>query len=109
MKSTMEYRKFEKNRKKILSFIMNFIHAENLKFIDDFPIKISDVYIFLIEKYGELPNLSIFIKNANKISTTFFKINTNIKKKEFLEELLNQLNCEFKYILKDLIPIKNKK
>lgn len=106
MKTTIEYRKLEESRKRILSFIMDFIHAENLKFIDNFPIKISETYMTLIKKYGELPNLNIFIKNVNKIRTTFFKINTNIKKKEFLEELLNQLNREFKYILKDLIPIK---
>jgi len=90
----------ENNKKRILSLVMDFIRAEGLKFIDDYPIRISRVYLSLIEESSELPNHETFIKKTGSIRTSFFKINPAITKKRFLEDLLHQLNRESKPILR---------
>lgn len=81
---------------------MDFVRAEDLKFNDDFPIKIANLYSSLIEEKSELPNQGTFLKRVNKIRTTFFRLNTGIIKRKFLEELLSELNQEFEPILNEI-------
>lgn len=89
-------------RRRILSIVMDFIHAEDLKLNDDFPLKITHVYVSLIQKHSELPNRQSFTIETRKIKTTFFKLNTTITKKKFLENLLAELNREIKPILDEI-------
>lgn len=92
----------ENVKKRILSKIMDFIHAEDLKFSDDFPIKIANSYVSLIKEKSELPNPKSYFKKVNRIRTTFFRLNTGITKRGFLEDLLNELNREFEPILSEI-------
>jgi hypothetical protein len=92
----------ENVKKRILSKIMDFIHAEDLRFNDDFPIKIANLYVSLIEEKSELPNQKLYLKSVNKIRTTFFRLNTGITKKRLLEDLLNELNREFEPIFNEI-------
>lgn len=92
----------ESMKKRILSKIMDLIHAEDLKFNDDFPIKIANSYVSLIKEKSELPNPKSYLKRVNKIKTTFFRLNTRITKRRFLEDLLNELNSEFEPIVNEI-------
>ena len=96
----------ERTRKRILSYVMNQIHSCNLKWNDDFPLQIVDVYISFIESAGELPTTKSFVKRASRIKTTFFKLN-HIKKVSFLEEILQALNRKFSGVLKEIEKQRN--
>lgn len=89
-------------KKRILSKIMDFIHAEDLRFNDDFPIKIANTYVSLIAEKSELPDMASYFKKVDGIRTTFFRLNTRITKRGFLEDLLSELNREFEPILSEL-------
>lgn len=92
----------EKARRRVLSVVMDFIHVEDLEFNDNFPAKITHAYISLIEESGSPPEQRHFIRAANRIRTTFFKLNTKVTKKDFLENLLVELNQEIKPILEEI-------
>lgn len=89
-------------QRRILSAVMDFIRTEDLTFKDDFPLKITHVYISLLEKSSEPPNRQAFLIEANKIRTTFFRLNTNLRKRNFLENLLAELDREIKPILNEI-------
>ena len=91
----------KRTRKRILSYVMDFIHSYGLKWNDDFPSEIANVYVSIIENTHKLPNTRLFLAKARKIKTTFFKLNY-IKKSEFLKEILQALNKKFKNIFEEL-------
>ena len=91
----------ERTRKRILSYVMDYIHSCGLKWNDDFPSEIVKTYISIIESTYELPSARLFLTKTRRIKTTFFKLN-HIKKVNFLQEILQALNRKFKDILKEV-------
>jgi hypothetical protein len=79
---------------------LDFIHVEELHVGDDFPIKIARTYVSLLEEQGRLPDSDLFLREAEKVRTTFFKMNARLSKRPFLNALLKTLNIEIAPLLK---------
>jgi len=85
----------QNERKLVLSHIMNLIHSNGLQWNDDFPSDVATVFVSLVEEHKKLPDTISFLEKAQRIKTTFFQLNHPLKRKEFFDELLNELNKKF--------------
>lgn len=81
---------------------MDLIHAEGLLSSDDFPIKIARTYVSLLEEHGKLPDLDVFLRKAERVRTTFFRLNARLSKRAFLKDLLKALNAEVTPLLQEV-------
>lgn len=73
----------------ILSIILDYIKANNLEVIDDFPIKFKDIIVKSIKNDKKIPEFEIIKKKTDRMRTNFFMINRNITKKEFIENIIS--------------------
>ncbi len=79
-------------RKRVHSLVLDFIRSEDLVSKDGFPQDISRVYVQILEEEGGLPSTSVFLARAQKVKTSFFRLNTGITRPEFTRALLDELN-----------------
>ncbi|MFX0138902.1 MAG: CHAT domain-containing protein [Candidatus Hodarchaeota archaeon] len=73
----------------ILSIIMDYINDNDLKVIDDFPIFVKNILCSYMEKNKTRPKYEELIIEVDKIKTSFFKINNEITKKKFINDIIN--------------------
>lgn len=72
----------------IFSIIMDYIKANNLNVVDDFPIHLKNVLCSFIRENKEKPKYKQIKKETDKIKSSFFKINKNITKKAFIVDII---------------------
>lgn len=86
----------------MMSAVLDFIHAEDLRLNDSFPSDVTRVYASMIDETGDLPSPQSFSERAKRIRTTFFRVNTTIRKMSFLEDLGDVFNRQTEPFLDDI-------
>ncbi|MCK4443482.1 MAG: hypothetical protein KAW09_02995, partial [Thermoplasmata archaeon] len=93
--------------RRALSVVMDFIHAEDMRSTDDFPMKIARLYISLMDDENRYSNRQAFMRKAEKIRTTFFRMNPSLTKRDFLGRLFDELDSEIPPLLDELRILKH--
>ncbi len=86
----------------MMSVVMDFIQSEDLRLTDGFPSDVTRVYASMIKETGDLPSPQSFSEKARKIRTTFFRINTTIRRMNFFEDLGAELNQQTEPLLDEI-------
>jgi len=76
--------------RKLLSYIMEFIHKNDYKDLDGFASKLTRAYCELLQKSPNKVAQNDFLSAIRNIKTSFFKIN-RVRKRDFIQELFSGL------------------
>ncbi len=82
----MKVRDLNRLRKRVLSRVLDLLKDQRARVSDDYPIKMTDVYIELLRR-GSPPSEVNWHRKASRIKTRFYRENHHIRKARLLNDI----------------------
>lgn len=80
-------------RKRALTEVLNYLKEIDGRLGDDFPTRVTTVYLDMVQDSGRLPTPREFLGRAGRIKTRFFRENGNLTRAEVLGGIAEQLTA----------------